>query len=304
MAGIIGLALAIALAFVAHRLDRRLRSWEAIEAQFGLPLLARIPFRRRSKASVAAFEEAYRVLRTNLQFASGGATLKTLAVISEKPGEGKTTTVARLAEAVAESGRNVITVEGDFRRPALQAELMPEGTPPLSPGLSNYLVGAATVDDVIHPAGGRPNLSVVPSGPLPPSPAALLDSDRAREGLDEFARRADLVLIDCPPLSVGADASVTSRLVDGVIIVVDLESATDRSLRDALRQLEAVNAAITGAVLNRDRAVDAITYGYYGVKPERRRPGRLWRARGAAAEDGSENGAGRHSEDAVEPSAR
>lgn len=268
IAGVLGLVLAVTLALLAHRLDRRLRGWEEVERRFGLPLLARVPVRRRSKASVTAFEEAFRILRTNLQFAGGGGAMRSIAVVSERPGEGKTTAVAKLAEAIAESGRKVVAVEGDFRRPALEQALAPDRKQPMRPGLSNYLVEAATIEDVVHPTG-RPNLDVVPSGPLPPSPSALLDSARAQELLAALEERSEVVLIDCPPLSVGADASVTTKWVDAVILVIDMDAATDRSVRNALRQLEAVQASVAGVVLNRDHAIEDSAYGYYGDTPGR-----------------------------------
>ncbi len=272
IAGVLALALATALSLAAHRLDRRLRTWDEVEKRFGLPLLARVPLRRRSQASVTAFEEAFRILRTNLQFTGEDGGPKSIALVSERPGEGKTTSVAKLAEAVAEAGRKVIVIEADFRRPALEGALTPDRKELTRPGLSNYLVGASSLDDVVH-GTGRPNLEVVPSGPLPPSPSALLDTTRARDLVGQFARRADLVLIDCPPLGVGADASVTTKWVEGVALVVDMESATDNSIRNALRQLEAVHAPVIGILLNRDREIEESAYDdyYHGADRERER---------------------------------
>jgi len=296
IAGVLGLALAVSLALLAHRLDRRLSGWEEIERRFGLPLLARVPVRRRSQASVVAFEEAYRILRTNLRFAGGGSAMRSIAIVSERPGEGKTTSAAKLAEAIAESGRRVIAVEGDFRRPALEKALHPERKQPMRPGLSNYLVEAATVEDVVH-ATNRPNLDVVPSGPLPPSPSALLDSVRAHELFQALVGRAEMVLIDCPPLSVGADASVAAKWVDGVVLVIDMDVATDRSVRNALRQLEAVQASLIGVVLNRDHAIENSAYGYYGetsdsISEDARRPARAAApsSNGAGEEEAAGNG--------------
>jgi len=294
IAGVLGLALAVSLALLAHRLDRRLGGWEEVERRFGLQLLARVPLRRRSQASVMAFEEAYRILRTNLQFAGGGSTMRSIAVVSERPGEGKTTAVAKLAESVAESGRRVVAVEGDFRRPALEKALDPDRKQPMRPGLSNYLVEAATIDDVVH-ATSRPNLDVVPSGPLPPSPSALLDSVRAHELFQGLVERAEMVLIDCPPLSVGADASVAAKWVDGVVLVIDMDVATDRSVRNALRQLKAVQASLIGVVLNRDHAIEDTAYGYYGKTPEHisedvRLPAGASSDNGAGAEETARNG--------------
>ena len=273
VAAILGLALGLVLAFLRERLDRRLRSSEDVEASFDVPVLGRIPRRGRSETSVAAFREASRILRTNLQFASPGGPLRSIAITSGREGEGKTTTVAQLAVASAEIGLRVIVVEGDLRRPALQKELMPDHPEPLRPGLSNYLVEAASLHDIIYPTG-RPGIYFVPAGPLPPSPSALLESRRARTAVREIAGEADLVLVDCPPLNIGADASVVAGWVDGVIIVVDLQTSTDQSVRGALRQLEAVQGPTLGLVLNRDRGADVSRYDYYGPvdgQPDRAR---------------------------------
>jgi len=215
-----------------------------------------------------AFKEAHRVLRTNLRFATPDKQLRSLAVTSGQASEGKTTTVAELALASAEMGMEVIAIEADFRRPGLELALALPGSEPLEPGLSNYLIQAASIDEVVHPSG-RPGISIVPSGPLPPSPSALLES-RAGLGLSAFDGRADLILFDLPPLSVGADASVIAAAVDGVLLVIDLGHVKGGAVRDAIKQLEAVRAQTLGLVLNRDPAIDAGSYAYYRSPPPRR----------------------------------
>lgn len=267
IAAILGLALGVALAFLRDRLDHRLRTSEDVESRFDTPVLARVPRRGRADTSVAAFREAHRILRTNLQFAGGSeGRLRSVAVTSAREGEGKTTTTAQLVMVSAEVGQQVVAVEADFRRPALQQALLPEQEEPLRPGFSNYLVEAATLADVLHPTQ-RPNIDLIPAGPLPPSPSALLESRRGGDAIHEILEDADFVVVDCPPLNVGADASVLADWVDGVIVVVDLGRSTDRAVRDALRQLEAVQARVLGLVLNRDRSVEPSSYDYYIAAP-------------------------------------
>ena len=264
IAGLLGLVLGVAAAFLRDRLDNRLRTSEDVELRFESAVLARIPRKGRSDTSVAAFREAFRLLRTNVQFATRdipGDALA-LAITSGRQDEGKTTTIMQLAIASAEVGLRVIVVEGDFRRPALQRALIPDREDPLRPGFSNYLVEAAALDEVIH-STGRPNISIVPAGPLPPSPSALLESRRGQNAVAELLSRADLVLVDCPPLSIGADASIIAGWVDGVVLVVDLGGSTDRTVRDAIRQLEAVEANLLGLVLNRDKGAEPSSYDYY-----------------------------------------
>jgi capsular exopolysaccharide synthesis family protein len=263
VAAIMGLAIGLGAAFLRDRLDRRLRTSEDVEERFDAPVLARIVRRGRSDLSVTAFREAFRMLRTNLQFSGQGQRLRSIAVTSGQGGEGKTTSVAQLALAYAEVVERVIVIEADFRRPALQRELIPDRDEPLRPGLSNYLVEAAELDEVIFPTG-RANLDIVPAGPLPPSPSAVLESHRGRTLLQElYNNEADVVLIDCPPLTIGADASVISGWVDGVVLIVDLQNSTYDSVRDALRQLDAVQATTLGLVLNRDRGAAPSSYDYY-----------------------------------------
>jgi succinoglycan biosynthesis transport protein ExoP len=266
IAALLGLVLGVALAFLRERLDRRLRTSEDVEAQFELPVLGRVPRRGRSDLAVTAFKESNRVLRTNLNFSTPEGPPRSILVTSGREGEGKTTIVANLAVASAELGLSVIVVEGDLRRPELQQHMMPTLDEPLRPGLSNYLVEAARLEEIIHPTG-RPNIDIVPAGPLPPSPSALLDSRRGRNAVSELTSEADVVLIDSPPLNIGADASVMAGWTAGVLLVVDLQSSTDRSVRMALQQLDAVQAPVLGLVLNRDRSAEAKRYHYYTAAP-------------------------------------
>ena len=260
VAAILGLGLGLGLAFVRERLDRRLRTPEDVEANFDTPILAHIPRRGRTERSVVAFNEAHRLLRTNLQFAGDKTRLRAIAITSAREGEGKTTTAATMAITNAEVGQTVLAVEADLRRPALQAELIPDEPEPLRPGLSNYLVETATLEDAIH-ATGHNRVDLLPAGPIPPSPSALLEARRNRT--DALTDVADLVIFDCPPLNIGADASLIADRVDGVVLVVDMFTSTANSVRQALRQLEAVKAPLLGLVINRDRTAAPASYDYY-----------------------------------------
>jgi capsular exopolysaccharide synthesis family protein len=228
-----------------------------------------VPRRGRSDTQISAFNEAYRILRTNLQFAAGNGRLDSLAITSGAEGEGKTTTVVQLAVASAEVGLRVAILEADLRRPALQSRLRPDTAEPLRPGFSNYLVEGTPLEECIH-ATGRPGVSLVPSGPVPPSPAALLETARARGIVDELLRDHDIVLVDCPPLNVAADASIVASSVDGVIVVVDLNTSREDTVRDAIRRLRTVHAPLVGLLLNRDRGAEVSRYDYY-LSPKKRR---------------------------------
>jgi capsular exopolysaccharide synthesis family protein len=253
VAFIFGLVAACALAFGRDRLDRRLRATEDVEARIAgnLPILGRIPERGRSHGSAAAFREAHQVLRKNLEFARDSGSLRSIAITSASEREGKTTTIAQLARATAELGLQVLIVEADFRFPSIQSELAEDVAATLRPGLSEYLDGSASFDEIIEPVGHY-GVFVVPAGIAPVSGSALLESSRGREAVAAFLTRADFVLVDCPPVNAGADASILARLVDGVIVVVDLKRATDQTVSAALRQLRTVRSAVLGLVINRD----------------------------------------------------
>jgi capsular exopolysaccharide synthesis family protein len=249
----VGLVAACALALGRHRLDRRLRVVDDVESAIAgdLPILARIPVRGASEPYVAAFEEAHRLLRTNLESVGGSGALRSIAVTSARDGEGKTTVVAQLARTNAELGLRVLIVEADFRFPRIQSELGRDVEPP-SGSLGDYLDGMASLDDVIRPVAHY-GVAIVPAGAAATSGSALLQSSRARDAVPAFLERADLVIVDCPPVNAGADASIIAGKVDGVIVVVDLKSSTDRSVSAALRQLRTVRSTVLGLVINRDR---------------------------------------------------
>jgi capsular exopolysaccharide synthesis family protein len=257
---ILGLLVGVGLALLRERLDSRLRSQDEFESDFALPVLARIPPRGRAEGTRAAYTEAFRVLRTNLQFASPDERPpRVIAITSENEKEGKTTVAAQLALASATTGARVLCVEADLRRPDLQAFFRrDDGTRPLSPGLSSYLVGDLQPDAVIHETG-VPGVNLVPAGPPVPSLSGLLESERGKRALGELAQKADLVVLDCPSLRSGADAATLAGRADGVILVVDLEDATRQSVRDAIKRLESVRARILGLALNHDHSAGTPT---------------------------------------------
>jgi polysaccharide biosynthesis transport protein len=264
-AALFGLGLGVGLALLRERLDTRLRSFEDVEEAFDVPVLARVPPQGRTAQSLEAFTEAFRVLRTNLQFASHERRVHTIAITSWSDGEGKTTTCGQLSMVTASTGTRVLAVDADLRRPSLQPMLVPGEDEPLEPGLSNLIVDEASINDVIYPTH-IPALEMVPSGPPLPSLESLLDSERGAAALRDLSRRADFVILDTPPLAVGADAAALAARVDGVVLVVELERATETGIREALRRLESVRARVLGLVLNRDRSLEQMSSYYYSYK--------------------------------------
>jgi capsular exopolysaccharide synthesis family protein len=263
VAAILGLFFGVGGALLLERLDTGLRTADEVRDRFDELILARMPRRGRTETSVNAFNEAFGLLRTNLHFASPDRPPKVIAVTSAREGEGKTTCVAQMAFAMAEIDSRVVVVDADFRRPSLQKLVMPGHLEQLRPGLSNHLLGSCSLEEMIHSTGTE-GVELVPTGALPASPAAFLESHRVQPALQELAERADLVLIDCPPLSAGADAAILAGRVDGVIVVVDLDRSDERSVREVIRQLQTVHALVLGFVLNRDRTIE-FAYDYERV---------------------------------------
>lgn len=204
--------------------------------------------------------EAYRRLRTNLQFLrlDGGA--RTIVLTSTVPDEGKSTSAANLAIALADAGTRVVIVDADLRRPSIARYLGLEG----AVGLTTVLIGQATLEDVVQPWGNG-FLDVLPAGQVPPNPSEILGSAAMGELLAELARRYDVVLLDSPPLLPVTDAAVLSTQASGTLLVVGADRVHRRQLAEAVGALEAVRSRLLGVVLNRVPRTGPDGYGGYGA---------------------------------------
>lgn len=208
----------------------------------------------RSPRSIAA--EAYRTLRTNIQFSSLDTDLRTVLVTSAAPDEGKTTVLANLAIAFAESGRKVIVVDADLRRPTLH-ELFGLND---APGITDMIL-----NEQLEPplqATMIPNLRLLASGPLPPNPSELLASERMSRVIGRLSELADVVLFDSPPASAVSDAAVLAARLDGVLLVVFSGKTRRDRARQAKEQLERVGARLLGVILNNAR-LERDAYAYH-----------------------------------------
>lgn len=258
---LLGLGFGTGLALLRERFDARVRSPEDIESEVGLPILARLPRGGRGDLDHQLLTESLRLIRATLKIMPNGRGVRSIAVTSYAAAEGKSTTVIHLALAVASSGADVLTVEADFRRPALQPFFLEATKEPLQPGLTSFVVGSADKQSVTYPTQ-YPSISIVPAGPAIPSLSGLLQSDRGRGLIEELSGDRGLTLFDLPPLTAGADAATVAAATDGVILVVDMEQATRASIQESVRQLKAVRANILGLIINRDRTVENVSYGY------------------------------------------
>ena len=256
----------IGLAFFFDYLDNRVKTPEEIEAQLGLASLGMIPLLpRESHGSPLInngvppnFAEAVRGLRTNILFSTTEEGARSVVVTSTGPGEGKTTVATNLAIGIAQAGLRVLFVDADMRRPRAH-ELFEVKT---EPGLSNLLVGVATVPDVVSETAVQ-NLWFMPAGKTPPNPAELLGSRRFLELIESMKAYFDYIIVDTPPVMAVTDATIAAHCASGVLFVIAADTTSRQEVESALDQLDHGHARFIGAVLNR---VDLERNAYYYAK--------------------------------------
>lgn len=201
--------------------------------------------------------EAYRTLRTNIQFSNIDGNLQTICVTSSGPGEGKSTTISNLAETFAQAGNRVVIIDCDLRKPRLHKVFKLTNTM----GMTNLLSGQVSIEDVTHITGS--DLTVITSGPIPPNPSELLGSNTMKKLLDDFEKRYDIILIDAPPVGVVTDAAILSTIVDGTILVVASGKTEIEGAKRAKQLLENVGARILGVTMT---MIPVSKKGYYGYQ--------------------------------------
>ena len=311
IAAIAGLVLGLAFTWMREQLDKSVKTPQDLEEHLGATFLGLLPEmlddterrpsgRRRGarrhapvpgshvelvvhEHPLSGIAEAARSIRTNIMFMNPDRPYRRLLISSAAPMEGKTTVACSIAIALAQGGQRVCIVDCDLRRPRIHRVFERAG----DAGVTNVMVGEATVDEVAKPTV-VPNLWSVPAGPVPPSPADLLHSERFRRFLDELSERFDRVIIDSPPLAAVTDSAVLSTLVDGTVFVVRAFKTSKQLARQGLRTLHDVDARVVGAVLN---AVNLNKheysyYHYYYYKREGYRP--------LSANDGAGDAPGDH----------
>jgi len=272
-----GLGLGIAVTFILEYFDNSVRSAADIE-RLGIPILGSIPVIRIDQTNLrlgnngkhhhsnqsnsedakalvsrlithfapkSPISEAYRSLRTSIQYARADSPLKTIVITSPGPQEGKSTTVANLAITIAQMGAKTLLVDTDLRRPILHSIFNISRTK----GISNLLVGKADIDEVIFKTD-IDNLFILPSGTLPPNPSELLGSVAMKQCIGELKKRFDVVLFDSPPIMAVTDAAVISSEVDGVILVVKAGQTDRNAVQRSFEILRNIPNRILGALLN------------------------------------------------------
>jgi len=274
---LLGLASGIGFAFLRERLDDRFKDRAEVERVLGVPVLATVPRfqgdRKESKLvsisqpdSIAS--EAYRSLRTNLQFIAAQGQIRSVLTTSPSAGEGKTVTTSNLAVALAQAGRRVILVSADLRRPTLERHFgLDEHSVGSSnfTGLSTYLSegGKGELSSLIKDPG-VPNIRLIPSGPVPPNPAELLASPLLPKLIRTLEENCDLVIIDSPPILAVADPAIVAIHTGGAILVMDAGSTHRSAVVRAKEELDRVGGNLIGCIFN---GFDTATSPYYYYQP-------------------------------------
>ncbi|HHV38998.1 MAG TPA: CpsD/CapB family tyrosine-protein kinase [Tepidimicrobium sp.] len=214
-------------------------------------------FTLRNPKSVIS--EAYRTLRTNIQFSSIDKPIKSIVITSSIPGEGKSTIAINTAITMAQAGKKVLLLGCDLRKPSLHKAFIMSN----SRGLTNILAGNESYEDIIYKPKGVEGLDIIGSGPIPPNPAELLGSIKMKDFIGDMKQVYDMVILDTPPMGAVTDAAVLSTIVDGTILVCSVGEADIDAARMSKDLLDKVNANILGVVLNK---VPVDGGGYYGYQ--------------------------------------
>jgi polysaccharide biosynthesis transport protein len=274
----------VGLALLLENLDNTITAPESGDTLANMPMLGVVPHMtlsgNRSHKQVSGaeadlpfllsgpdsqFAEALRALRTTLLLSSPGAPPKVIIVSSAAPGEGKTTMSINLALTLAQKGARVLLVDADMRRSGAQGRLGMQGVR----GLSSCLAGSMDAHELIKPLSGETNLDVLPSGPRPPNPVELLDSERMRRLLEQWRDHYNHIVIDTPPLVGLSDALVLCPFSDAVLLVARSAHTSRQSLLRARDILVRINAHTVGVIIN-DLNLESVDYydynGYYGSK--------------------------------------
>ncbi len=277
-----GIMLGAGLALLRDRMDGRMRSVEEIMTLIGLPVLGVVPQMSGRRTAVAramtvhldprsVVAEAYRTVRTAVYFGTGENRCKTILVTSPEPGDGKTTSASNLAIAIAQTGRSVLLLDADFRKPTQHKNLDIKD----AVGLSSVLAGREPVSRAIQHTGVE-GLDILPCGPIPANPSEILNSREFGELIDSLAAKYDHILFDSPPVNAVTDARILGAVCDATILVVRADKSTRTSGEHARNALLAVGARLMGVVVNdapHRKGYEVYGGSYYGQPEVAIRPG-------------------------------
>jgi capsular exopolysaccharide synthesis family protein len=279
---ILGLLLGLQLAFALEKLRDHIQSEEDIQQITGAMPLAVIPNFRRKKGKTlfsekemfspkhlvgnpdfhsSYYKESIKILCTNMAFSAVDRDLQVLSVFSSNTGEGKTLTNSNLALSFADTGKKVLLVDADLRKPTIN--ILFGVKVPAKTGLPFLLTGAGKISGMAVESG-FPNLWLLPNGTFPPNPTELMGSEAMKRAIEEMRKEFDYVIFDCPPVLPVSDAVVLSKRLDGVILLARFDKTRRAELRRSHEQLRTANAPLLGTVFNGVDIQDGL-YGYgYG----------------------------------------
>ncbi|GAB4452453.1 MAG: hypothetical protein OHK0041_15820 [Anaerolineales bacterium] len=267
LAAVIGLMLAVGIVFLVEYLDDTLKTPDEVERLLGVPVLgfiAEMQYKGKGDEVYVAHQprspvsEAFRSLRTNLEYAAVQKPIHTLIVTSPEPYEGKTTVAVNLAAIFSQAKRSVALVDADLRHPNVHRYM----ELPNLEGLSSLFRDQSDMTRVFRSRVDMPKLTVITTGPIPPNPAELLGSDRMTWILEELRSIAEMVIIDTPP-SLVADAQVLAAKVDAVLLVVKPGKTSAEAARSSMELFRRAGARVVGVVLNRIPRNRPYYYGGY-----------------------------------------
>ena len=279
LGALVGIVVGLGLAFFIEYLDTSVKTMEDVENLLGVPVLAIIPKNitlLHKEVGDTPDAEAYRILRTNIEFNRKSPDANTLSLVSGGPGEGKSTTIANLAYISAQGGYSSLIVDADLRRPVQHTIFDLDN----SIGLTNYLTSEVPLEQVIIPTSVE-NLWLMPSGLLPSDAVGILNSQRMSDLIAELKTRYDVIFFDSPPMLGVSDASVLASEVDQTIIVVQHRRFPRAMLTRVKQAIIGVGGTVLGVVLNNvdlkhDQNYYYYTnyYGYYAPREKETRRGR------------------------------
>ncbi len=257
----IGMLVGVGLAFFIEYLDTSVKTMDDVETMLGVPVLAIVPKNIKllhKQPTDVPDAEAYRILRTNIEFNRKSADANTISMVSGGPGEGKSTTLCNLAFTCAQGGYSVLIVDADLRRPT-QHKLFEINN---NIGLTNYLTTNIPLDDVILPTQVE-NLSLMPSGILPADAVGILNSQRMSDMIAELKTRYDIIFFDSPPILGVSDGAVLASEVDQSIIIVQHRRFPRAMLLRVKQAINNVGGTVLGVVLNNVDLRHDPNYAYY-----------------------------------------
>lgn len=262
---VIFLTLAAALVYLLELMRNTFTVPDQVESELKIPVLGILPrtpedaLETEMADNKSSLSEAYRSLRTSIQFTGVGDTMHSLLVTSPEQSEGKSTTAYKLAHDFAALGKKVLVVDADMRKPRMHRMFNTDNSAGLSNVLSNVL-RKGDVRSILHPTH-NPNITLLAAGTIPPNPVELLMSQKMAMAVAQMAKSYDIVIIDAPPVLGLADAPVLSRLADATLLVVSSKQVTRKSAKHALERLRSASGNVVGAALSKF-AVDKFDYNY------------------------------------------